>query len=67
MYLGYVNQNNQNGYICEEVNVKSLEATIKKFIDKPTFFDRQKIAKEAKWRASKMTQIFMHKLSNNNL
>lgn len=45
-------QNNQNGYLCEEVSVKSLETTIEKFIDNPSFFDRQKIAKEAKEKYS---------------
>ncbi len=45
-------ENNQNGYLCEEIGVNSLEAAITKFIDNPSFFDTQKIAKEAKEKYS---------------
>lgn len=41
-------QNDKNGYLCEEISVEALQNTIKKFIDNSTFFNRQRIAKEAK-------------------
>jgi len=37
-----------NGYICSEISVNALKETIEKFLENPNFFDRSKIAQNAK-------------------
>jgi glycosyltransferase involved in cell wall biosynthesis len=40
-------QDGENGYLCRDISVQSLQSSIDKFLANPNNFDRKKTAKEA--------------------